>query len=164
LTLPVPLTPNKFSKEEGLPRDLLKFKGEEVKILFFAFLFKCFPLGAFDSGDFAWNGNGAILRSTFFCPSHSHRPQPNNQRRWGLGSDFFCVCGVCILEIQNSPSIWRPGRDNASFGFRECRLGLLPAVISPFVMNKIGRTHCTRYFLTAEVRMGSPSFPLAGRK
>lgn len=38
----------------------------------------------------------------------------------------------------------------ASFGFTEVKLGLIPAVISPFVMMKIGKGNCSRYFLTAE--------------
>eukprot|EP01006_Ploeotia_vitrea_P049481 TRINITY_DN67346_c0_g1_i1.p1 TRINITY_DN67346_c0_g1~~TRINITY_DN67346_c0_g1_i1.p1 ORF type:complete len:266 (-),score=35.80 TRINITY_DN67346_c0_g1_i1:140-937(-) len=36
------------------------------------------------------------------------------------------------------------------FGFTECKLGLVPAVISPFVVSKIGKCHASRYFLTAE--------------
>ena len=44
--------------------------------------------------------------------------------------------------------------DHCRFGFTECKLGLIPAVISPFVMSRIGRTHASRYFLTAE-RFGS---------
>lgn len=38
----------------------------------------------------------------------------------------------------------------ASFCLSEVKLGLLPAVISPFVLQKIGATHARRYFLTAE--------------
>ena len=34
------------------------------------------------------------------------------------------------------------------FGFTEVKLGLIPAVISPFVMMKIGKGNCSRYFLT----------------
>lgn len=35
------------------------------------------------------------------------------------------------------------------FGFTEGRLGLIPAVISPFVVNKIGMSHARSLFLTA---------------
>eukprot|EP01087_Luapelamoeba_hula_P014845 TRINITY_DN4404_c0_g1_i3.p1 TRINITY_DN4404_c0_g1~~TRINITY_DN4404_c0_g1_i3.p1 ORF type:complete len:338 (+),score=48.58 TRINITY_DN4404_c0_g1_i3:82-1095(+) len=42
----------------------------------------------------------------------------------------------------------------AIFGFTEVKLGLLPAVISPFVINKIRPANCSRYFLTGE-RFGS---------
>ncbi len=39
---------------------------------------------------------------------------------------------------------------SAKFGFTEVKLGLIPAVISPFVMEKIGKVNCSRYFLTGE--------------
>ena len=39
----------------------------------------------------------------------------------------------------------------AKFGFTEARLGLLPAVIAPHVLEKIGAAHARRYFTTAEV-------------
>jgi len=38
---------------------------------------------------------------------------------------------------------------DATFGFTEVRLGITPAVISPFVLPKIG-AHARRYFLTGE--------------
>jgi methylglutaconyl-CoA hydratase len=37
----------------------------------------------------------------------------------------------------------------ATFGFTEVKLGIVPAVISPFVLPKIGQ-HARRYFLTGE--------------
>lgn len=40
--------------------------------------------------------------------------------------------------------------ETATFSLSEVKLGLLPAVISPFVLEKIGRNHARRYFLTAE--------------
>lgn len=40
--------------------------------------------------------------------------------------------------------------DSAVMGFTEVGIGLLPAVISPFVMEKIGKANCSRYFLTGE--------------
>lgn len=43
----------------------------------------------------------------------------------------------------------------AQFAFTEVRLGILPAVISPFVMQKIGTSAASRYFLTAEA-FGAP--------
>jgi methylglutaconyl-CoA hydratase len=39
---------------------------------------------------------------------------------------------------------------SAKFGFTEVKLGLIPAVISPFVMEKIGANNASRYFLTGE--------------
>ncbi|HEX6699705.1 MAG TPA: enoyl-CoA hydratase-related protein [Gaiellaceae bacterium] len=39
--------------------------------------------------------------------------------------------------------------EDATFGFSEVKLGIIPAVISPFVLPKIG-PHARRYFLTGE--------------
>jgi enoyl-CoA hydratase/carnithine racemase len=41
-------------------------------------------------------------------------------------------------------------RTDAVFGFSEVRLGIIPAVISPFVLPKIGAAAARRYFLTGE--------------
>src|SRR5690606_25345597 len=41
--------------------------------------------------------------------------------------------------------------ENTKFCFSEVRLGLAPAVISPFVVDKIGPFHARRWMLTAEV-------------
>jgi methylglutaconyl-CoA hydratase len=40
--------------------------------------------------------------------------------------------------------------EDAVFGFSEVRLGIVPAVISPFVLRKIGPGATRRYFLTGE--------------
>ncbi len=40
--------------------------------------------------------------------------------------------------------------DSAMFALTEVRLGLVPAVISPFVFRRIGESQARRYFLTAE--------------
>jgi methylglutaconyl-CoA hydratase len=40
--------------------------------------------------------------------------------------------------------------DDAVFGFSEVRLGLIPAVISPFVLRRIGAGPARRLFLTGE--------------
>eukprot|EP01114_Cavostelium_apophysatum_P018938 TRINITY_DN5961_c0_g1_i1.p1 TRINITY_DN5961_c0_g1~~TRINITY_DN5961_c0_g1_i1.p1 ORF type:complete len:327 (-),score=59.98 TRINITY_DN5961_c0_g1_i1:24-1004(-) len=39
---------------------------------------------------------------------------------------------------------------DAKFGFTEVKLGLIPAAISPFVLEKIGKGNASRYFLTGE--------------
>ena len=41
-------------------------------------------------------------------------------------------------------------RADAVFGFTEVRLGIIPAVISPFVLDRIGAGAARRYFLTGE--------------
>jgi len=40
--------------------------------------------------------------------------------------------------------------EEAVFGFSEVRLGLIPAVISPFVLQKISAANAREYFLTGE--------------
>jgi methylglutaconyl-CoA hydratase len=40
--------------------------------------------------------------------------------------------------------------ESAKFAFTEVRLGIIPAVVSPFVLGKIGESAARRYFLTAE--------------
>jgi methylglutaconyl-CoA hydratase len=40
--------------------------------------------------------------------------------------------------------------DTAKFAFTEVRLGIIPAVVSPFVLGKITESAARRYFLTAE--------------
>ena len=44
---------------------------------------------------------------------------------------------------------------SAKFAFTEVRLGLIPAVVSPFVLAKIGERAALRYFLTAETMSGA---------
>jgi methylglutaconyl-CoA hydratase len=56
----------------------------------------------------------------------------------GGGVGLVAVCDVAIA----SP--------DAKFGLSEVKLGILPAVISPYVIAKIGRTHARALFLTGE--------------
>jgi methylglutaconyl-CoA hydratase len=44
--------------------------------------------------------------------------------------------------------------DRAKFGFTEVKLGLIPAVISPFVIAKIGESHARAWFLSGELFKG----------
>lgn len=55
----------------------------------------------------------------------------------GMGLLACCDIGVSV--------------DTAQFGFTEARLGIAPAVISAFVIPKIGASAARRYFLTAEI-------------
>lgn len=54
----------------------------------------------------------------------------------GMGLVSCCDCVVAV--------------ERAKFGFSEVRLGIVPAVISPFVLAKIGTTHARELFLTGE--------------
>jgi methylglutaconyl-CoA hydratase len=56
----------------------------------------------------------------------------------GGGSGLAAVCDVVIAA------------EDARFGFTEARLGIAPAVISPFVVRKIGQSHARALFVTAE--------------
>jgi methylglutaconyl-CoA hydratase len=60
------------------------------------------------------------------------------------GSAFGGGCGL-IAATDFSFAL-----SNAKFGFTEVKLGIVPAVISPFVMEKIGAGNCSRFFLTGE--------------
>lgn len=54
----------------------------------------------------------------------------------GGGAGLAAVCDVVVAE------------DRAIFGFTEVKLGILPAVISPFALAKIGRGAARELFLT----------------
>lgn len=55
---------------------------------------------------------------------------------FGGGSGLASVCDYVIAA------------DNASFGFTETRLGLVPATIAPFVMEKIGTSAALAHFIS----------------
>ncbi|HEY9085218.1 MAG TPA: enoyl-CoA hydratase-related protein [Candidatus Tyrphobacter sp.] len=54
----------------------------------------------------------------------------------GGGAGLAAVCDVAVAS------------DDAIFGFTEVKLGIIPAVISPFVLAKIGASHARALFLT----------------
>lgn len=54
----------------------------------------------------------------------------------GGGCGLAAVCDIVVAE------------DQAVFGFTEVKLGILPAVISPFALAKIGRSAARELFLT----------------
>ena len=58
---------------------------------------------------------------------------------FGGGVGLVAACDIAI------------GVQEARFGLTEARLGLLPAVISPYVVAAIGERHARRYFATAEI-------------
>ena len=57
---------------------------------------------------------------------------------FGGALGLVACCDVAIAESK------------ASFCLSEVKIGLIPAVISPYVMRAIGERQCRRYFLTAE--------------
>jgi methylglutaconyl-CoA hydratase len=56
----------------------------------------------------------------------------------GGGAGLAAVCDIAIAA------------DETIFGFTEVKLGIVPAVISPFVLAKIGPSHARALFLTGE--------------
>ena len=63
----------------------------------------------------------------------------------------YCLGGGCGLAASADIAI---AAEDATFGFSEVKLGIIPAVISPFVLAKIGAGAARRYVLTGE-RFGS---------
>lgn len=49
---------------------------------------------------------------------------------------------------------------DAKFGFTETRLGIVPGVISPFALRRLGPAVCRRLFLTAEIFDGREAYRL----
>jgi methylglutaconyl-CoA hydratase len=56
----------------------------------------------------------------------------------GGGSGLVACCDIAVAA------------SDAVFGYSEVRLGIIPAVISPFVLRRIGPGAARRYFLTGE--------------
>jgi methylglutaconyl-CoA hydratase len=54
----------------------------------------------------------------------------------GGGAGLVAICDVAVAD------------ENAVFGFTEVKLGILPAVISPYALAKIGRSAARELFLT----------------
>ena len=77
----------------------------------------------------------------FMCETIDRCPAPVVARIQGYalggGSGLAACADVAIAAT------------DATFGFTEVKLGIVPAVISPFVLPKIGQ-HARRYFLTGE--------------
>ncbi len=61
-----------------------------------------------------------------------------NGAAYGGGLGLLAACDITLAA------------DTAHFGLTETRLGLVPAVISPYVYRRIGERYARRYFLTGE--------------
>lgn len=72
-----------------------------------------------------------------------------NGHALGGGTGLVAVCDLAIAT------------DAATFGFTETRLGLAPAVISPYVVRKVGRSFARAMFVTGE-RFGAARALAAG--
>ena len=78
-----------------------------------------------------------LMRSLQFCPKPTLARV--NGAAYGGGVGLVACCDIAI------------GTDSAKFGLTEVKLGLVPAVISPYVVAAIGLRHARKLFLTGEV-------------
>lgn len=78
----------------------------------------------------------ALLRTLNFHPKPTIARVNGSAFGGGLGLIACCDIAIAI--------------DDAAFAFTEVRLGLVPAVISPYVIRRIGERQARRFFLTAE--------------
>ena len=62
-----------------------------------------------------------------------------NGAAYGGGVGLVACCDIAIAA------------DSAKFGLTEVKLGLVPAVISPYVISAIGARHARRLFVTGEI-------------
>jgi methylglutaconyl-CoA hydratase len=83
----------------------------------------------------------ALLKAVDECPVPTVARVHGAALGGGLG--LVAACDIAVADEQ------------AQFGFPEVRLGLVPAVISPFVLPRIGVRAARRYFLTGE-RFAAP--------
>ena len=121
---------------------------DEVRILVITGAGSCFSAGA----DINWmrsqleasleeNQADAMLLADLMR-SLNYFPKPTiariNGAAFGGGLGLIAACDITVAV------------DTALFGLTEARLGLAPAVISPYVIRRIGERNARRYFLTAE--------------
>lgn len=79
----------------------------------------------------------ALMRTLQFLPKPTIARV--NGAAYGGGVGLIACCDIAI------------GVDSAKFGLTEVKLGLVPAVISPYVTAAIGLRHARRLFLTGEI-------------
>lgn len=78
-----------------------------------------------------------LMRTLAFCPKPTLARV--NGAAYGGGVGLIACCDIAVAV------------DNARFGLTEARLGLAPAVISPYVIDAIGARQARRWFQTAEL-------------
>ncbi len=123
-------------------------KNETVRMVVITGTGSCFSAGA----DLNWmrslieasqdeNERDALrLAKLMRCLNYLSKPTiaKINGAAFGGGLGLIAACDITVAV------------DNARFGLTEARLGLAPAVISPYVIRRIGETYARRYFLSAE--------------
>ncbi len=87
------------------------------------------------------NHAGAVKLAALFRALHTF-PRPTIARVqgsvFGGGVGLACACDFAVVS------------SDARFAFSEVLLGILPAIISPYVLRRIGETNARRLFLTGE--------------
>ncbi len=78
-----------------------------------------------------------MLKAVDECPVPVIVAAQGNVFGGGLG--LLAACDIAVLS------------EDVKMSFSECRLGIMPAVISSWVLPKIGLANCRRYYFTAEV-------------
>lgn len=121
---------------------------DQIRVLVITGSGSCFSAG----GDINWmrsqvatsqeeNQRDAMLLADLMR-TLNYFPKPSiasiNGAAFGGGLGLIAACDITIAV------------DSALFGLTEARLGLAPAVISPYVIRRIGERNARRYFLTAE--------------
>ena len=81
-------------------------------------------------------GLAAMLRAIDTCPKPTLAVVQGPAYGGGVG--LVAACDIAIAS------------EGASFALTEVKLGLIPAVIAPYVVAAMGERACRRYFLTAE--------------
>ncbi len=79
----------------------------------------------------------ALMRAINFCDKSVIAKVQGLALGGGVG--LIACCDIVIANEQSK------------FGLTEAKLGLVPAVISPYVVDAISARHCRRYFQTAEI-------------
>jgi len=123
-------------------------KQPEVRVIVLRSTGKSFSAG----GDLNW-----MKRATTYTPEE-------NLRDARAGAEMFFTVARCpklvIARVHGRALGGGSGLvaasdialavESAEFGFPESRIGLLPGIIGPFVVARIGLTHAREYFLTGE--------------
>src|SRR5207245_3242136 len=84
--------------------------------------------------------DAAQLARMYACINECELPVIGRSQGAAIGGGVGLVA-VCDIAIATA---------DAKFGLAEVKLGILPAVISPYVIAKIGATHARALFMTGE--------------
>ena len=87
-----------------------------------------------------------LMRTLAFCSKPTIASV--NGQAFGGGVGLMACCDIVISV------------DSAKFGLTESKLGLAPAVISPYVIAAIGQRQAMRYFQSAEIFSAERAFQL----